>query len=378
MIVNSAVDIRCKDRLDTPLLYTTLTDFFLQGAGVNQSDIYDVLAVYDVLSSRFVLWTTSYIAANAAAGTNYQYYLVAVSKNSDPTEGWNFMIVETGIPYHGTVCAAEGPCVFTANTSYTDATHIGFGHDALYLTSNIFSGSSISFGSPSYIGTAIWIFPKVLPNISSVFQADVPVAVQGVHYSRLSSILDFNYDSAAAVGATRTLAGEGLGSLNHTFVVTLGTLIRLDSMSFNTSGRNATSYQYIDILSGDNTEQAPQKGAPNYPLTPLGGQIYDATLTNNRIYIVWGCNARTGTPTSMQYAVVNVANLTDGPPDYLGFRTFQGAFTEAEGFLNVSALGLDANVLFPRNAVDIHGNMGGFQTIFFSIQIPSLDAGIPH
>jgi hypothetical protein len=107
---------------------STGLDTFWANAGVTPSGAFpttfDPRVVYDPVSSR---WFASALDSGSGTGSNFvNNFLVAVSKSSDPTDGW------TGFKIAG------APGTGTANGRFTDFDTLGFNKDQVYLTANNF------------------------------------------------------------------------------------------------------------------------------------------------------------------------------------------------------------------------------------------------
>lgn len=183
MIVDGALDVRCKDNIKSPLLYTSLSSFFLAGTGYNFTLLFDVEALWDTIDSRFVLWT---IDRDIVDGYLQDCFVVAVSKTADPTDGWNFMVVNASAPY--TTCVNFG-CTITEYNLYSsvDSPFLGFSGSQLYVISTVFASNTTTPAySPEATGTvthALWAFPKALAGGVTVYQGNVLPAQEGVHYT---------------------------------------------------------------------------------------------------------------------------------------------------------------------------------------------------
>ena len=204
MIVDGALDVRSKNNISRPILYTDLVSFFGAGTGYKLTLLYDVSAMWDSIDERFVLWAMD----RESGGPQLQtYFAAAVSKTADPTEGWNFMVVNTSTPY--TVCVSILVCQIQRFYfhSINDSPTLGFSGTHIYVTDLIVSISNKT--SSGFLGNtdpaavngehSLWAFPKRIPGGVGVYDGDVLPAQESLHYER--------FDLA------RSLAGGNFGAI---------------------------------------------------------------------------------------------------------------------------------------------------------------------
>ena len=251
MIVDGALDVRCKGNINTPILYTDLVSFFSAGTGYNLTLLYDVSAMWDSIDARFVLWAMD----RESGGPQLQtYFAAAVSKTSDPTNGWNFMIVNTQTPY--TVCVSIAVCQVQRFYlhSINDSPTLSFSGTHIYVTdlvnglSNKTSSGFLGGADPDAVGGghSLWAFPKRIPGGVAVYDGNVLPAQEGLHYERfdLSRTLDGGNFGASPVrpapGHKPTTNGTWLVHFDVPFL----TLWLADNI---TSGAGEQLYPSINI-----------------------------------------------------------------------------------------------------------------------------------
>lgn len=165
--------------------------------------------MWDTSDQRFVLWTMDRESIQPQLQT---YFAVAVSKTADPTDGWNFMIVNTLTPYNTT-----NYYKYSNNDSPTvgfSASHI-FVTDLVFAVNRTYSGFLGGFTEKS--SRSLWAFPKRVTDGVSVYQSDVLPALDGVHYVRFDTYESLGIYAQYGGTPARVAAGEKAG--NSTWLV---------------------------------------------------------------------------------------------------------------------------------------------------------------
>ncbi len=136
LAVNTAIEWYTKtDRIRQ--YSESLNTFF---AATSPTDLFDPRVLWDQFNGRYVV-----IADEEDDATKISYIHIAVSKTSDPNDGWYFQKINTKLNINGT-------------DTWLDFPALGVSNEALYLTGNMFSFSS------TYVATRLWIFDKGLYN----------------------------------------------------------------------------------------------------------------------------------------------------------------------------------------------------------------------
>ena len=98
MVVNGVLDIRRKSNITASVLHATLSNFFSSGTGSAFSFLYDVRTTYDSLANRFVVLA---IQDGTLTGEDQKILSIAVSRTSDPEQGWNFLTTDALFSFGG-------------------------------------------------------------------------------------------------------------------------------------------------------------------------------------------------------------------------------------------------------------------------------------
>ncbi len=113
----------------------SLNTFF---APTSPSDLFDPRVLWDQYNGRYVV-----IADEESDNDKISFIHIAVSKTSNPNDGWYFQKINTKVNINGT-------------DTWLDFPSLGVSSEALYLSGNMFS-----FGS-AYQATRLWIIDKGL------------------------------------------------------------------------------------------------------------------------------------------------------------------------------------------------------------------------
>ena len=136
LVVNTAIQWYTKT--DRTLEYSSgLNDFF---APTEPSDLFDPRVVYDQYAQRFVV-----IADEEDDASKINFIHLAVSRTSNPNDGWYFQRINTKTNINGTDTWLDFPALAISN-------------QAIYLTGNMFSFSSV------FQASRLWILDKGLYN----------------------------------------------------------------------------------------------------------------------------------------------------------------------------------------------------------------------
>ena len=253
MIVDGALDIRCKDSIQTPLLYTDLNAFFSEGTGYNVTFAYDVSAMWDSLDQRFVLWAMDRESGGPLLQT---YFVAAVSKTADPTDGWSFVIVDTQTPYthcENLACSRSSYNLYSINDSPT----LGFTSSHLYVTDSVLDIGNTSrsdFLDPGSLSQtlgdtsdSLWAFPKRIAGGLSVYQGDVLPARESVHYERfdLRRVLETGLYGAVPTRIVPSKNGTTSGDTLWLVAVTSYRIQRLAGRQCHSWRRQASSRNLV-------------------------------------------------------------------------------------------------------------------------------------
>jgi hypothetical protein len=140
--VNASVAIYAKTG-GAPALTKTLTSWFSNV--ISNAKIFDPKAIYDQHAGRWVL-----LAVALGPGATESYFLLSISKTSNPTGGWwNYKLDAT----------KDG---MTATNNWADYPSLGVDSQALYLSANMFK-----FGA-GYAYAKVRIVPKAGPYAGGV------------------------------------------------------------------------------------------------------------------------------------------------------------------------------------------------------------------
>jgi len=135
--VNSAVEWYTKSGR-TRQYSKSLNDFF---APTNPTDLFDPRVLYDQYNGRYVIF-----ADEEDDNSKISFIHFAISKTSDPNDGWYFQKINTKKNISGNDTWLDFPC-------------LGISSEALYLSGNMFT-----FGTNTYQATRLWIIDKGLYN----------------------------------------------------------------------------------------------------------------------------------------------------------------------------------------------------------------------
>jgi len=149
---NCIIEWRTKDYLGAaPQFRTSLKDFFSPipapapnpGVGTSLGTFgYNPRVIYDQYAGRFLVLMLERWETTNGDASNQSRMLLAVSKTSDPNDGFWFHAIDSKL----TIAAAE---------SFVDFPGIAVDDKAVYVTNNMFA-----FGSSSYEGVRLWIIRK--------------------------------------------------------------------------------------------------------------------------------------------------------------------------------------------------------------------------
>ncbi|HHJ51889.1 MAG TPA: hypothetical protein ENJ89_01730, partial [Caldithrix abyssi] len=136
LAVNVVIQWYTKDRVQQHS--ESLNSFF--SPNNPQSSLFDPRVIYDQYNQRFVI-----IMVEEDDGTEISYFHLAVSRTSNPNDGWYFQKINSEVNIGGTDCWSDFPGFAVSN-------------DALYITANMFSYGIF----PLFQGTRLWILDKGL------------------------------------------------------------------------------------------------------------------------------------------------------------------------------------------------------------------------
>lgn len=229
VVVNTSIAWYTKDGTRQNL--QSLEDFFAPTNPIDSASgfAFDPKVLYDPYLNRFVVLTMS------TDTTNYSSALIAVSRTSNPNDGWNFQKINTLLTVGG-------------NTYWADYPGFALDDTAIYLTANMFAT-----GSGGGINNQLWVMDKGLyTGGSSVVTVHDPFAGSG-------GLQSFTVQPAS-------LQGQRPPGFNGTYLV---------SYARNSGFGGAPENDEARVIRVDN----PLSPTPTFTLTRLSlGNIDDAAI----------------------------------------------------------------------------------------------------
>ena len=249
--VNSSLALYRKS--GTRVFQRTLTSWFANVPAVRGATIFDPKALYDQHSGRWVLLA---LAINRA--TSKSWYLLSVSKSSDPNGGWwNYALDAT----------VDGR---TQTNNWADFPGLGVDSRAIYITSNQFR-----FGG-NFAYTKIRVIPKARP-----------YAGQSVNWWDFTRMRDSNRDLSFTIQPCHTYGGSFTEYLVNSRFGS-GNYLTLWSIRFSAAGTPALFSRNVRTASYNLPPDARQRGGGTnldtgdtriYHAVFRGGSIYTALTT---------------------------------------------------------------------------------------------------
>jgi hypothetical protein len=347
MVVNGAMDIRRKTDTNTPVLYIKLPAFFANGTGQDFSYIYDVRTTFDTFSDRFIV-----LGLQDNSTMDEKLLVIAVSKTSDPEQGWNFLTAN--------VLRVLGD----GRRCFPDSPDIGFDSDFFTFTANIFcvpEGTSLADSDNSLSDQFLYAFPK--NSILGVFNSNVIGAQENASYYSIS--FERNYQTVVvgrlqpSSGAPTTLV---IGVENSNFL-----LFKFDNLTSTEKSQSAAlqsislnGFVYDEPFYTSTSKQPSvydlEGSSTTRPFTMRfrEGSLYFATDIGVNV-----SSSNTPQNSGIRWSVVNVVNLTlDGTANAFGIRRLTGAYLVTTSLLDTSSLGEDLDAFYPAMSVDSNGKVG--------------------
>ncbi|HID38769.1 MAG TPA: hypothetical protein EYP36_04550, partial [Calditrichaeota bacterium] len=301
LVVNSSIEWYTKD--GTLQNSQSLKSFFTSLEP--QTGTFDPKVLYDQYEDRFVVVTLEKQDNGANDPANISKIFLAVSDDSDPNGTWYFQ-------------AIDAKTIVSSNDHWADYPGFAVDAQAVYVTANLFT-----FGSNSYGGSRLWITAKGAGNGGFY---DGGTASTTVH------------DPASAVGESSTtmqpahMFGAAQDNVG-TFLVRYSgysdgtneflSIIRVD----NPLGSISFSHQFVNVGDIEDTNggmpDAPQQGT-SYLIDTGDRRAYHAVWRNNNLYTVSttlpasGADAGEATAYWWQVNTATLSSLTLADQGYIG------------------------------------------------------------
>lgn len=273
---NIVIQWRTKDNpQDVPEFEQPLAYFFgLVDSPTEFAYTTDPKVIYDQYAGRFVL---ALIAGETIAESTW---LLAVSKTSDPNDGW-------------WLHSFQGNATVNGVTYYIDYPGLAVDDDAVYLTANMFN---VTF--TTYYGPFLWIIYKT----PGAYDGDTLIFYNAYDLKGLNL-------STTTTQPAHTFGSVPPGFLGRpfgTFLVSYGGLSGggtefVNVVSINdplgTAGGLLFDRQVVSCGDIDNTAvsigDAPQPGGPEL-IDALGRQVFNAVWRDNSLYFAADCRPPSG------------------------------------------------------------------------------------
>ena len=327
---------------DIPEFEQPLHIFFgLPGVGTS-----DPKVIYDQYAGRFVIIL---MGPNAT-------WLLAVSKTSNPNDGWWRHSFSRAALISGTTYVADYP-------------GLAVDDEAIYVTANMYVSLSGGFGA--YWGPFLWIIPKT----PGTYTGPDGAVIQSYYDLRALGLMFTTTQPAHTFGVVPSgLAGAPFG----TFLVSYGGLtsggnefIRVTSVNdpLGTAGGPAFEAQLVPCGDIDNTAatttQAPQLGGFN-TIDSGGRQVFNAVWRSNMLYLAADLIAPSGLPDAGQVT----AHWWRVSTAFDGINSPTVALAD-QGNVGAQDLGVGTFTYYPCVMVDAAGDLA----VGFAASGPALYAG---
>jgi len=344
---NGVIQWRPKDNpQDTPQFEQPLALFFgLVASPTDYAYTTDPKVMYDQYGQRFVLVLIGGDVLGAGG-----VWLLAVSKTSDPNDGW----WQYSFPRTASVSGV---------TYYGDYPGLAADDDAVYLTANMFTSTE------NYYGTFLWIIrktPGAYPGDGFVIQVAYNLRLLGPGTTMMQPAHMFG---TAPAGASGLPFGTFLAGYNG-FTNAGMESIRVTSISdpLSTAGGPYFDTHLVPCGDIDNTgvatSGAPQLGGTD-PIDSGDRRVWNAVWRDNSLYLAANCIPPSG-PDAGQVTAHwwRVATTFDGlnPP---------AVALADQGDVGAEDLGPGTRTYYPRVMPDAAGNMA----VGFAASGPSIYAG---
>jgi hypothetical protein len=331
---------------DTPEFEQPLAYFFgLVASPADYAYTTDPKVIYDQYAGRFVI---ALIAGETIAESTW---LLAVSKTSDPNDGW-------------WLHSFPGNATVAGTTYYIDYPGLAVDDDALYLTANMYN---VTF--TSYYGPFLWIVRKT----PGAYDGDA-FLLSSAYDLKASGLSETTTQPAHTFGSTPP--GIGGGPFG-TFLVSYGGLSSMGNEyvsvvavndPLGTIGGPAFFRELVPCGNIDNTGitnvDAPQPGGTDL-IDTTGRSVFNALWRDNSLYLGANCNPPSG-PDAGQVTAHwwQVSTTFDG--------VNSPAVTLADqGNIGAEDLGAGTYTYFPSVMVDAAGDLA----VGFCASGPSVYAG---
>lgn len=250
IMVTLNTQVRIQDRSGNTISTVTLNSFWSPLGGISSS--YDPKILYDHVANRWIF------CSSAEPQTNNSCTLLAVSKTSDPTQGWNMYKVD----------------VDATNTKWVDYPSIGFNDKWIVVQMNLFSMPNSTATSHQIYA---WDKNDVYNNGAGVFtkfeitNESTAIVCPSIHYD----------NSTSKMYLLRVASGNSSGKGTITMRSLAGTAASASLSSPTTIQTNNTWAN----SGANNTNFAPQLGTTNLIATN-DHRMRHVVVRNGRIWAV--------------------------------------------------------------------------------------------